>query len=246
MAKKLPNRQSNAGTDVPGLTPSARILLVQLAVTTQQLRVLANQLNANDPLRSALTGSIRALELLLSGGVTGSAPAAQPTIRGMPTVASLMARIASLHRLLTNLTRVDPSAARRLAPTLHLLHALLVALLRADRHDALARPIAPGLPTPPTLVPFQATAAVAFAPQSVEEPVADTNDASAALLPATVLRPATSGPASGSPPSTAPASGAVVTAAGHGLAHKLSSSRLALEFLPWQSALVAGRLERPG
>lgn len=239
---------------------------MQLAVTTQQLLVLANQLHANDPLRPALTGSIRGLWLLLSGGVTGSAPAAQPTIRGMPTVASLMARIASLHRLLTNLTRVDPSAARRLAPTLYVLHALLDALLRGHRHDALARPIAPGLPTPPTLVPFQATAAVAFAPQSVEESAADTDDASAeagprtsgvhsttiltheppaALRPAPVLRPATSGPASGAPPSTAPATGAVVTAAGLGLAPKLSSSRLALEFLHWQSAFVAGRLERP-
>jgi hypothetical protein len=114
-------------------------LLVQVAGTYQQLQALANQASRQAPLRPALVASIRALQSLVDTTiVSGSTPGQQPV--AVPTISSLVARVAAMQRMLAELRRLEPSAAARLAPTVRLLHAVLAALLRSYRSDTLMHP----------------------------------------------------------------------------------------------------------
>ena len=178
-----------------------------------QLAILGYQLQSVTPLGS-MTPLGSGLQTLIGGleSLTRSDPAVglllvqlQQAGDSAPTAESLVARVVLLNRLLAYLTRVDPSAARRLAPTLPALHTLLIdLLLAANRGGALTRSqlsaaysLAFGVPRPLVALAgadavLRGAASVALAVQSLEQSSAQ------AVSGATVKRSGTARTASAS------------------------------------------------
>ncbi|MBV9195362.1 MAG: hypothetical protein JO168_14550 [Solirubrobacterales bacterium] len=236
----------------------------EIVTIVEQLAALPPELQATTSFRNGLEALITGLQSL-----SQSDPALSPFIAALrttgrsPTGRSVFAQVALIVRLLTDLSRADPAAARRLTLALPALHFVVSDLLAAVSGGIPLRPLAvaasgPFDPLRTVLVPSRwretiLPAGVTVTVTTSAQPPAEATPAQASSTTAhgirrRVISRGSSAPATGlpePPPATAPPLGGAAAGASGGIGAGAAAGGLLLAVLiGWLiDALAAGRLQ---